>query len=160
MWVPGRRVRPSLCGALALLIACGGETADDAGDGDAGAVRPAETPVVFPDVTILTPADGETLGTVDVRVTLAVEGIEIAPVAEGRLDTAHHHLFLDTDLTPPGEMVPLDHPQIIHMGDGRAEHTFTGLGPGEHRVIAVLADPTHTPLDPPATDTVIFRVGG
>jgi hypothetical protein len=35
-----------------------------------------------------------------------------------------------------------------------------GLSRGSHRVIAVLADRGHVPLDPPATDTVRFTVMG
>ncbi len=138
--------------ALSVLAACGGES-------EAGGEGGEEAEVAIR-VEIVEPAAGAMVAGPDVRVRLSVEGIEIAPIAEARPGTAHHHLFLDRDPTPWGEMIPLDVPRVVHMGDGRGEHTFTGLAPGPHRVIAVLADPAHFPLDPPVADTVSFTVGG
>lgn len=146
----------TIVGGLAVgLAACGGDSADD-GSADEAEMQTAPAA----SVTIVEPRADAVIEGSDVRIVLTVEGIEIAPVAEARMGTAHHHLFLDRDLTPPGTIIPLDDPQIVHMGDGRAEHTFEGLSPGEHRVIAVLANPAHIPLDPPANDTVRFTVGG
>lgn len=139
------------------VAACGGAASDDASSGEA-APPPAPPPAAS--VTITQPEDGAVIDGTSVTVVLAVEGIEIAPVAENRMDTAHHHLFLDRDLTPFGEPIPADDPQIVHMGDGSTEHTFEGLAPGPHRVIAVLANPVHIPIDPPAADTVTFTIGG
>jgi len=137
------------------VAACGGGAADDAASGEA---PPAEAPA--PSVTITEPASGAVIEGSSVTIVLAVEGIEIAPVAEGRMETAHHHLFLDKDLTPLGEPIPADDPQIVHKGDGSSQHTFEGLAPGEHRVIAVLANPVHIPFEPLAADTVTFTIGG
>lgn len=143
-----------LVGGAALIAgACGGEAAE----GDAVPETAATAPVA---VIIEEPANGATVDASDVRVTLSVTGIEIAPVAAARAGTAHHHLFLDLDLTPFDQMVPLDDAQVVHMGDGRTEHTFADLAAGTHRVIAVLADLAHVPLDPPVADTVEFTVGG
>ncbi len=108
-------------------------------------------------VRIREPADGAVVGP-DVHVVLQAEGIEIAPAAEARPGTGHHHLFLDVDLTPLDEVIPAGQPNIVHKGDGTAEHTFTGLEPGPHRIIAVIANPAHVPVDPPAVDTVRFTV--
>ena len=33
-------------------------------------------------------------------VTLGTSGVEVAPIADGRMDTADHHVFLDVDVTP------------------------------------------------------------
>ena len=52
-----------------------------------------------PQVTITAPTEGETV-TAPVRVTLGVMNVELAPAAENRPGTAHHHLFLDADVTP------------------------------------------------------------
>jgi hypothetical protein len=151
--------RVSLFSALVLVpaLACGGETADQPAPEEDAAPIAATEPA---SVTIVTPAEGAVLESADVEVTLTVTGIEIAPVADGRIGTAHHHLFLDEDVTPSGVMVPQDNPRIVHMGDGRDNHTFAGLEPGEHRVIAVLADLAHVPLDPMVADTVTFRISG
>ena len=145
--------------ALASVIACGGDAAEQATP-EAETAPPAEAAAEPVSVTIVTPAEGAALTSGDVEVTITAAGIEIAPVADGRIGTAHGHLFLDVDLSAEGEMIPQDNPRIIHMGDGRMNHTFTGVEAGEHRIIAVLADLAHVPLVPLVADTVTFRVGG
>jgi hypothetical protein len=40
------------------------------------------------------------------------------------------------------------------MGDGSSTYSFTEVEPGEHRVIAVVADGVHVPLQPWVVDTV------
>jgi len=96
--------------------------------------------------------------TADVTVTLTAEGVQIVPAGEMASGTGHHHLYLDADLTAPGTPVPSVPGSIIHIGDGSAEYTFEGVAPGEHRLIAVVADGIHIPLVPPVVDTVMFTV--
>ena len=48
---------------------------------------------------------------------------------------------------------------IAHLGRGETEFAVQELAPGAHRVIAVLADWAHLPMDPLATDTVRSTVG-
>lgn len=105
---------------------------------------------------ITAPANGAVVGP-DVRVVLAASGITIGPAG---LDSsvAHHHLFLDTDPTPAGQPIPVGEAGIVHLGQGQSEYVFEGVAPGEHRVIAVLADWVHVPLAPPVRDTVRFTV--
>ncbi len=43
-------------------------------------------------VTINSPADGDTVRGSAVHVTLSASGVELAPAAEERPGTAHHHL--------------------------------------------------------------------
>ena len=93
-----------------------------------------------------------------VHVVLEAQGVEIAPAAEHRAGTAHHHLFLDTDLTAPDAAVPVGVPGIVHLGKGQSEYTFEGVAPGVHRLIALLADPNHVPLKPLVADTARFTV--
>ncbi|MGH7675549.1 MAG: DUF4399 domain-containing protein [Gemmatimonadales bacterium] len=115
-------------------------------------------PVVV--VRIVEPAEGAAITESSVRVVLEATGIEIAPAAEQRPGIAHHHLFLDTDVTAPGDTIPAGTTGIIHLGRGQTEFTFDGLSPGEHRVIAVLADAWHVPHGSWRTDTVRFTVAG
>ena len=110
-------------------------------------------------VEILEPADAALVTGPDVRVRLAARGVEIAPASDEREGTAHHHLFIDRDLTPLGDTIPSGVTGILHLGRGQTEFLLQGLGAGEHTVIAVLADRAHVPLDPPARDTVRFTVG-
>ena len=109
------------------------------------------------EVRITSPAEGDTVGS-DVPLALSAEGVEIAPASEHRPGTAHHHLFVDRDLTPAGEKMPAGTTGLIHLGKGDSAFTLEGLVPGTHRVIAVLGDSAHVPLDPLSADTVTFVV--
>lgn len=109
-------------------------------------------------VTITSPAAGDTVRGSAVDVTLAVSGIELAPVAEQRPGTAHHHLFLDVDAVITKDLIPVGVPGIIHLGQAQTTFHWDSVAPGRHRIIAVLADPAHVPLQPPAADTVTFVV--
>ncbi len=109
-------------------------------------------------VDIVEPTGGAIVDSRDVRVVLAVSGVEIAPASEERAGTAHHHLFIDRELGLPADTIPSGVTGIVHLGRGQTEFVIQGLGPGEHTVIAVLADWAHVPLQPLATDTVRFTV--
>lgn len=111
-----------------------------------------------PTATIQTPAEGETI-TGAVRVTLGAVNVELAPAAENRPGTAHHHLFLDVDVSPAGVAIPMGAEGITHLGRGQTEWTYDSLSRGPHRIIAVLAGPDHVPLPKGAGDTVNFLVG-
>jgi Domain of unknown function (DUF4399) len=111
-----------------------------------------------PKVRIVEPQEGATVTGTAVHVKLETWGIEIAPAAEHRAGTAHHHLFLDVDLTAPDVGIPVGVPGIVHLGKGQTEYTFEGVTAGPHRLIALLADPDHVPLKPLVSDTVHFTV--
>lgn len=107
-----------------------------------------------PRAVIVLPAEGDTLGP-DVRVALGAEGVEVVAADGQRMaGRGHHHLFIDTDLSPPGAPIPAGVPGIVHIGTGASESSVPGLAPGEHRIIAVLAYGDHVPMEGVATDTV------
>jgi hypothetical protein len=138
-----------------LMSACGGEPSADGAETETPA---AVTAVAAATVTIGSPNEGEVIMTGAVTVRLSVEGLQIVPAGDTTSGTGHHHLYLDADLTAPGDPVPTVPGSIIHMGDGSSEYTFEGVAPGEHRLIAVVADGIHIPLNPAVVDTVIFIV--
>jgi len=109
-------------------------------------------------VSITQPADGEVVDGPDLTVGLAATGVHITPAGEVMEGTGHHHLYLDADLTPANAPVPTEPGRIIHMGDGSETYVFEGVEPGEHRLIAVVADGMHMPLQPWVVDTVQFTV--
>lgn len=80
------------------------------------------------------------------------------PAGEVVAGTGHHHLYLDADLTAPGAPVPSEPGRIIHMGDGSEAYMFEDVEAGEHRLIAVVADGMHIPLQPWVVDTIRFTV--
>ena len=109
-------------------------------------------------VRIVSPARDTTLKGTTVTVVLEAKGVEIAPVAEHRAGTAHHHLFLDTEVTPADQPIPVGVAGIVHLGKGQTTYTFENVAPGEHRLIAVLGDLNHVPLKPLVADTVRFAI--
>ncbi|UCC25566.1 MAG: DUF4399 domain-containing protein [Gemmatimonadales bacterium] len=138
--------------AVLALAAC----APESGDPPAGGTRDgseAAAPSGF-QVEIVSPADGDTVDGPTLTVTLNVTGGRIVPAGDTTSGTGHHHLYLDADLTPASQPVPSIPGSVVHMGDGSSTYSFTEVEPGEHRVIAVVADGVHVPLQPWVVDTV------
>jgi hypothetical protein len=109
-------------------------------------------------VSITSPAEGDTVSGSAVHVTLDATGIEIAPAADARPETAHHHLYLDVEFPQLDGAISMGVPGVIHLGQAQKEYHWENVPPGPHRIIAVLADPGHIPLRPWVTDTVNFVV--
>lgn len=131
------------------VVACGG------GDTEADVMPEAEAETGT--VTIVTPMNGAQINGTTVTVQLS-STVPIVPAGEMTEGTGHHHLYLDADLTPADQPVPTVPGQIIHMGDASASYVFENVEPGEHRIIAVVADGVHVPLQPWVVDTVTFTV--
>jgi len=108
-------------------------------------------------VKITSPKRGATVSG-PVKVTLQATGVQIVPATVERSGTGHHHLFVDHDLTSVNDTIPKGSPGIIHLGRGQTEFVLDSLKPGPHRVIAVIADWRHIPLNPLVADTVTFTV--
>ncbi len=145
---------PLLLAGLALA-ACG---ADAEPESESAPAPAAAEPEMIASVEIVAPADGTTVEGPSVTVRLSTSGVRIVQAGDTTSGTGHHHLYLDDDLTPADQPVPSVPGRIIHMGDGSAEYTFEDVAPGEHRLIAVVADGVHVPLQPWVVDTVTFTV--
>lgn len=130
------------------VAACGGDT-------EADAMPEAEASAGT--VTIVTPMDGAQISGSRVTVQLS-STVSIVPAGEMTDGTGHHHLYLDADLTAADQPVPTVPGEIVHMGDASTSYVFEGVEPGEHRIIAVVADGVHIPLQPWVVDTVTFTV--
>jgi hypothetical protein len=141
--------------AAVLAAACGGEPAPGT---ETSAPAASQAPQQSASVTILAPADGDTIPGDSVVVRLAATGVRIVPAGDTTQGTGHHHLYLDQDLGQPGEVVPSIPGHVVHLGTGASEYVFTDVPSGEHRLIAVVADGLHVPLQPWVTDTVRFVV--
>ena len=140
-------------GVAIALAGCGvdaRDTAEEPGSREAGEEAPAG-------VIIVQPADGAEVDAGPLLVVMETEGVEI--VAAGNMDsgTGHHHLIVDADVewSLP---IPNDPGVHYHMGQAQTEFTLEDLTPGRHRIIAVVADGVHIPLDPRVSDTVTVIV--
>lgn len=111
-----------------------------------------------PAAVIVEPAHDAHLPVPDVLVRLAAEHITLAPAGTQEPNTGHLHLFINRDLTPPGEPIPQGE-GIVHLGKAQTEHALLGLAPGDYTVIAVIGDWAHVRIADAVTDTVRFTVG-
>lgn len=134
----------------ALVLACGGGSDGDAGEGGASSTTSAA-------VQITSPASGATIQGDRVTIELGAGGVSVVPAGTDQPNSGHHHLFIDRDVSPVGEPIPTE-AGIVHLGLAQTSHVLEGLQPGEHTVIAVLGDFQHVRVGTVATDTVRFTV--
>lgn len=139
-------------GIALMVLGCGG--GGDTQEADAGMAEEAAVPAR---VTITQPADGAVVDAGPVLFVMETEGLEIVEAGNMNPGTGHHHLVVngDIDWALP---VPNDPGVHYHMGLAQTEFTIEDLTPGEHRVISVVADGVHIPLDPPVADTITITV--
>lgn len=91
-------------------------------------------------------------------VRFGLSGMGIAPAGVEKEGTGHHHLLIDTPLTPAdlAAALPADE-KHVHFGKGQTETTLK-LTPGRHTLQLVLADNNHIPHNPPVTSPVVTVV--
>ena len=137
-------------GIMVVVPGCGGDTGEQAEE-----QVPEMTAIAS--VMITEPADGATVDAGPVVFVMETEGLEIMPAGTMDAGTGHHHLIVDGDVDW-ALPIPNDPGVHYHMGLAQTEFTIEDLTPGEHRVIAVVADGVHIPLDPPVADTITVVV--
>lgn len=135
-----------------MVLGCGG--GGDTQEADAGMAEEAAVPAR---VTITQPADGALVDAGPVLFVMETEGLEIVEAGNMNPGTGHHHLVVngDIDWALP---IPNDPGVHYHMGLAQTEFTIEDLTPGEHRIISVVADGVHIPVDPPVADTITITV--
>lgn len=168
--------------ALALLIACGDKPAEPApapeeppapAEPAAAEVPPPAAPAAAPStelpavpegakVSFVEPADGAKIegpledGKVKVAIKMGAENIEVKPAGQIEPGSGHHHLLIDTELTPKGEVVAADE-QHVHFGKGQTE-TEIMLSPGEHTLRLQFADGIHRSYGPDLSAEIKIEV--
>ena len=140
-------------GIAMMMMGCGGGTGDSQ-EADAGMADETAVPAR---VMITEPADGAEVDAGPVLFVMETEGLAIMPAGTMDAGTGHHHLVVDGDVDW-ALPIPNDPGVHYHMGLAQTEFTIEDLTPGEHRVIAVVADGVHIPLDPPVADTITVVV--
>ena len=82
-------------------------------------------------------------------------GMGVAPAGVEKPNTGHHHLIIDTQLTPDELKAPIaSDAKHIHFGGGQTEAMVT-LPPGKHTLQLVLGDAKHYPFNPPVVSKKI-----
>jgi hypothetical protein len=105
-------------------------------------------------VYIISPKDGDTV-TSPFKVQFGLTGMGVAPAGVDKPNTGHHHLIIDTTLSPAELKEPIaNDAKHLHFGGGQTEAMVT-LPPGKHTLQLVLGDWSHVPFNPPIMSPVI-----
>jgi hypothetical protein len=117
-----------------------------------GCLAAAPPVVAAPAVAFLAPTEGSRVTSPLVLVRLSITGLRPVdagkPVVPGE---GHAHLFVDRDPVRPGENIPTDQPNIVHLGKAPFDSRSISLRDGRHTLWAQLADSSHIALGAPAT---------
>ncbi len=141
------------------LTACGsGSNKEEVPQSGASTPGMPSATAAAPGVEITEPADGDTITGPQVQVHLVAHGFSVVPAGDATPNSGHLHLFLDRDIGPMGEPISKEPGHIIHLGDGSSDYVFDSVAPGTHRLIALVGDSIHVPVQPPIADTVSFTV--
>jgi hypothetical protein len=105
-------------------------------------------------VYIISPKDGDTVAS-PFKVQFGLSGMGVAPAGVDKPKTGHHHLLIDTTLSPEEQKEPIaSDAKHLHFGGGQTETMLT-LPPGKHTLQLELANWSHIPFDPPLMSPVI-----
>jgi hypothetical protein len=105
---------------------------------------PSAAAGMAPGVHFVTPANGATVAPT-FTVEMAANGLTVEPAGEIHEGAGHMHILVDTDFTPPGEVV-LNDAQHLHYGQGQLTTTLA-LDPGVHVLHLQFANGAHIALD-------------
>jgi hypothetical protein len=142
--------------SLLLALGCGGPEAEPAPEAETAPAAP--TGPAPRRVEILSPLEGDTVPGPDVTVRLAAHEFLVVPAGDTTANSGHHHVFLDRDLSPTGAPIPAEAGFIVHLGNGAGEVVIPGVAAGPHRLITMVGNAGHVPVEPLLVDTVSFVV--
>lgn len=91
-------------------------------------------------VYFVEPTDGATLSS-PFKVKFGLKGMEIKPAGEQISGTGHHHLLINRESLPSGQIIPADDVHI-HFGKGQTE-TEVKLPAGTYKLTMQFADGFH-----------------
>lgn len=75
-------------------------------------------------------------------VEFGVEGMEVEPAGEIKANSGHHHLLINHDFVPAGEVIPAGDSTLIHFGKGQTS-TEVNLPLGTHKLTMQFANGAH-----------------
>jgi len=98
--------------------------------------------------------DGDTVSS-PFKIQFGLTGMGVAPAGVEKPNTGHHHLLIDTALSPEELKAPIAmDAKHVHFGGGQTETVLT-LPPGQHTLQLELGDWSHIPFNPPIQSPVI-----
>lgn len=119
------------------------------------------TTAAAPGISIISPSASANLPAGDVTVTVSVSNFNVAD-KQGQANVSgqgHIHYYLDVAApTAPGQAAIPTSGTWVHVA--ALTYTFSNVAPGTHTLAVELVNNDHTPLVPPAVDTITVNVAG
>ena len=106
----------------------------------ASPTNPNQPPSSAQGVYFVEPANGATVSS-PFKVRFGIKGMEVKPAGEQVAGQGHHHLLINVDSQPKGEIIPVDDTHI-HLGKAQTE-TDVKLPPGSYKLTMQFADGYH-----------------
>lgn len=100
--------------------------------------------------------DGDVV-TSPLTVDFGVEGMEVVPAGAIEENKGHHHLLINHDFVPAGEVIPAGDSTLIHFGKGQLS-TEVNLAPGDHKLTMQFANGAHMSYGEPMSATITVTV--
>ena len=91
-----------------------------------------------------------------VKVVMVVEGMKIQPAGEVVEGTGHHHILINQDFFPAGQVIPTDDTHR-HFGKGDTEAVLD-LPPGDYKLTLQFADGLHRSYGKDLSATINIKV--
>ncbi|MCA8275407.1 DUF4399 domain-containing protein [Burkholderia sp. AU30280] len=101
------------------------------------------------------PSEGATVSN-PVHVKFGVEGMELRPAGDMTPNTGHHHLLIDSQPVPKGDVIPANQ-RSLHFGKAQTE-TDIKLPPGQHTLTLQFGDGMHRSYGPEMSSTISINV--
>jgi hypothetical protein len=92
-----------------------------------------------------------------VKVVMVVEGMQVKPAGEVVEGTGHHHILINKESIPAGQVIPTDDADR-HFGKGQTE-TVLDLPPGDYTLTLQFADGLHRSYGKEMSQTIKIKVG-
>ncbi len=101
------------------------------------------------------PKDGATVHN-PVRMRFSVNGMKLVPAGQKLKDSGHHHVLIDGQPVPAGEVIQAND-RSIHYGKAQQEAELT-LPPGDHTLTLQFGDWLHRSYGPAMSQTIKVHV--
>ena len=90
------------------------------------------------------------------KVQMGVQGMEVRPAGELKEDTGHHHILINKDPLPKGQVIPADEAHR-HYGGGQSKVELK-LKPGKYKLTLQFADGIHRSYGPELSQSIEITV--
>ena len=90
------------------------------------------------------------------KVQMGIRGMKVRPAGELKKGVGHHHILINKDPLPKGQVIPTDEAHR-HYGSGQSEAELD-LPPGKYKLTLQFADGIHRSYGPELSKSINITV--